>query len=117
MKPRRILGLEGATLLKDKWLVERDNHAPCIRISTIQKWYVFPWSHFVYAEGDNDEVKVAFITHNITFKGKGLWSLLDALQNRTLIQIETSERTAKFEKPNNEPLVFEIIIDEVKGKQ
>lgn len=117
MDRRRISTLGETLLLKDKWVVERDGRSPCVRISTIQKWYVFPWSHFVYAEGDNDEVKAAFITHDITFRGEGLWLLLNALQNHSLVQIETSERTAKFEKPNNEPLVFEIIIAEVKGKQ
>jgi len=31
--------------------------------------HVFPWMRLVFAEGDNDQVKIAFATHTVTVSG------------------------------------------------
>jgi hypothetical protein len=100
---------------EEKWLVDREGWVPGLRVSINQKWYVFPWSHFLYAEGDGDEVKAAFTTHDVTFKGEGLWPLLDYIQNQRLVQIETALRADRFES-NGGSAVYDIIVKSVDEK-
>ena len=41
--------------------------------------HIFPWMRFVWAEGDNNTVKLAFASHVVTIKGQGLAALLVAV--------------------------------------
>ena len=95
--------------------MDREGWTPSLRVSIHQKWYVFPWSHFLFAEGDGDEVRAAFTTHDVTFKGEGLWPLLDYIQNQKLVQIETSLRADRFES-SGRPAVYDIIVKNVDEK-
>lgn len=103
--------------MKDKynWVIDREGRPPALRISLLQKWYVFPWNHFIYASGDGDEVKAAFTTHDVIFKGVGLWRLLDHIQNQSVVSVEVALRSEKFD-PQNESIVYEITIESIDGK-
>ena len=37
---------------------------------------IISWNQFVYAEGDGDEVRIAFASHDVAIKGAGLDPLL-----------------------------------------
>lgn len=107
--------------MKDNWVIDREGRSPCVRISTIKQWYVFPWGHFFYAEGDfsgnQEEVIAEFSTHRVIFRGEGLRQLMDALQYHSLLQVETSLRTDKFERPGGQPLILEIEVQELKREE
>ena len=100
---------------KEPWIVDREGWTPCLRICINQRWHVFPWSHFLYAEGNGDEVRVAFTTHDVTFKGDGLWSLLTRIQNQKLIAVELSPRADRFDSDGG-PAVYDIIVKSVDDK-
>jgi hypothetical protein len=40
-----------------------------------ERSYVLPWSQFLYAEGGDDEVRLAFTTHDVLVNGSQLGSL------------------------------------------
>ena len=57
------------------WQVnERGAHA--LEVVLHKATYVLPWSQFLYAEGGEDEVRLAFATHDVWIKGSGLGALL-----------------------------------------
>ncbi len=59
--------------------------------------HVFPWMRFVFAEGDNDQVRIAFATHTVTVSGHGLAALLAALAAQQVVRlIQPTENEAKF---------------------
>ena len=59
--------------------------------------HVLPWMRFVFAEGDNDQVKIAFASHTVTVAGHGLAALLAALAAQQVVRIiQPSENEAKF---------------------
>jgi len=100
---------------KESWVVDREGYALAMRICVAQKWYVFPWSRFVYAEGNGDEIKAAFATHDVTLRGEGLWKLLDYIQNQKLVEIQASPRSEKFGASGG-TAVYEIIVKSVDEK-
>ena len=40
---------------------------------------ILSWHQFVYAEGDSDELRIAFASHDVVMKGAGLDPLLSAI--------------------------------------
>ncbi len=59
--------------------------------------HVLPWMRFVYAEGDNDQVKIAFASHLVTVTGHGLAALLAAVAAQHIVRlIQPTENQAKF---------------------
>lgn len=109
----------------DKYLLDRNGFSPGVRFCTVdevshrKRFYAFPWSAFLCAEGDNDEITALFVTHSVTVQGDGLLSVLNALQNQKLVWLEPSERSAKFERKGGEkePLVSRISVEAVSGKK
>ena len=59
--------------------------------------HVFPWMRFVFAEGDNHRVLLAFASHMVTVTGHGLAALLGALAAQQVVRlIQPTESQAKF---------------------
>ena len=40
-----------------------------LQIDLIKRTYVFPWSQFIFAEGDADEIRMTFSTHDVVISG------------------------------------------------
>jgi hypothetical protein len=53
--------------------------------------YVLPWTQFLFAEGSNDEVRIAFAIHDVIVKGSRLESLLADV---------AAQRVARLEEPS-----------------
>ena len=65
--------------------------------SCVRSAYVLPYFRFVYAEGDNSQVKIAFASHLVTVSGNGLAALLAALASQQVVRlIQPTENEAKF---------------------
>jgi len=59
--------------------------------------HVLPWMRFVHAEGNNDQVRVVFVSHTVTVAGHGLAALLAALAAQQVVRlIQPTENEAKF---------------------
>jgi hypothetical protein len=58
--------------------------------------YVLPWNQFLYAEGGDDEVRVAFTTHDVVVKGSGLGSLLVHLAAQRIARLQEPIRAERF---------------------
>lgn len=59
--------------------------------------HVLPWMRFVFAQGDNHRVQLAFASHMVTVTGHGLAALLGALAAQQVVRlIQPTENEAKF---------------------
>jgi hypothetical protein len=58
--------------------------------------FVLPWSQFLYAEGGDDEVRLAFSTHDIVVNGSHLGSLLADLSAQRVSLLREPVRTEAF---------------------
>ena len=58
---------------------EPTSHSAGLQIQLLNRTYVFPWSQFLYAEGDSGEIRMAFSTHDVTIKGVRLDMLLEGI--------------------------------------
>jgi hypothetical protein len=59
-----------------------------LQIRLIKRTYVLPWSQFLFAEGGEDEIRMAFSTHDVIVTGGRLDMLLPdvAAQRVTLLR-------------------------------
>ena len=63
-----------------------------LEIVLLKRAYVLPWNQFLYAEGGDDEVHIAFATHDVSLKGSGLQSLLADVAWQRIAQLEEPAR-------------------------
>jgi len=61
-----------------------------------KKTYVLPWHQFLYAEGGDDEIRVAFTTHDVRIKGSGLNSLMVELAAQQIARLEQPVRAERL---------------------
>lgn len=52
-----------------------DNQPWALEVVTPKETVILAWSQFVFAEGDDDEIRIAFASHDIVVKGSGLSTL------------------------------------------
>jgi hypothetical protein len=71
-------------------------HTVGLQINLIKRTYVFPWSQFIFAEGDTDEIRMAFSTHDVVISGGGLNKLLTDIAFQRLSLLEEPVRAESF---------------------
>jgi len=72
------------------------SHTAGLRIKLIRRNYVFPWSQFIFAEGDADEIRMAFSTHDIVITGRELNKLLANIAAQRVSLLEEPVRAESF---------------------
>ena len=61
-----------------------------------KKTYVLPWCQFLFAEGGDAEIRLAFSTHDVVITGNRLEKLLEYLSARRLNTLEEPGRADRF---------------------
>ena len=54
------------------WVTSQDSMPPALEIVLLKRSVVLSWNQFVYAEGADDEVRIAFASHDVIVRGAGL---------------------------------------------
>jgi hypothetical protein len=109
-------------LASEDWQLCEDSHKPtCLIVQLRRAIHVLPWFRFVYGEGDNNVVKIAFASHLVTITGHGLAALLAAIAGQRVIRvIQPSENEAKFGVRGlgagkyNGPAITDITVEKFK---
>ena len=58
-----------------------------LEVVLLKKTFVLPWSQFLFAEGGNEEIRLAFSTHDVVVTGSRLEKLLEDLSARRLSRL------------------------------
>jgi hypothetical protein len=96
-----IPSLESAS---KSWLLadEDDSKPASLVVQLRRRAWVLPYRRFLYAEGNNAQVQIAFASHLITVTGHGLDSLLTALAaQQALWLIQSAESEVKVDNPGS----------------
>jgi hypothetical protein len=86
------------TPLIDKlpWSISADSMAPTLEVVLPKQTLILAWNQFVYAEGSDDEVRIAFASHDVIVRGAGLSPLLHAIPGYRVASIRESARSERF---------------------
>ena len=67
-----------------------------LEIVLLRQTFVLPWSQFLFAEGGNEEIRLAFSTHDVVVTGIRLDKLFDDLSARRLSRLQEPGRAERF---------------------
>ena len=83
---------------KAPWIITSSEQPPALEIVLLKQTLILSWNQFVYAEGGNDELRIALASHDVVVKGAGLDALLAAIASHRVESL--SERTFReFSRP------------------
>ena len=68
-----------ASVDRAPWVISAADQPPALEIVLLRQTVILSWNQFVYAEGGDDEVRIAFASHDVVVKGAGLGPLLHAI--------------------------------------
>ena len=95
------------------WLVSStEERPPTLEVALLKQTFVFSWNQFVYAEGGDEEVRIAFASHDVIVKGAGLSALLQAVSANKVVSLREPARADRF-SPGATRLICEIEVRRV----
>ena len=91
------------------WETNLHERAAGLEIVLPKRSYVLPWSQFLSAEGDGDEIRLAFTTHDVLVRGRSLDPLLADLAAQSVARLQHTARADRFANGNG-PLIHELLV-------
>jgi len=80
----------------DRWKATAHEGPAGLLVILLKRIYVLPWSQFLYAEGADDEVQLAFTTHDVVVNGSHVDSLLADLSGQRVSLLLEPARAERF---------------------
>jgi hypothetical protein len=81
---------------KKPWVISPNEISMALEIVLLKRTVVLSWSQFIYAEGGDDEVRIAFASHDVVVKGAGLAPLLADVSAQRVTAIREPARSDPF---------------------
>jgi hypothetical protein len=78
------------------WKTSAGDRPAGLEIVLPKRTFVLPWSQFLFAEGGDDEIRLAFTTHDVLMKGSGLSSLLVEFAAQRIARLQQPTRSDRF---------------------
>ena len=76
---------------------------------------ILSWHQFVYAEGDSEELRIAFASHDVVVRGAGLDALLPAIASHRVVSLRESLRSERFSGQAGR-FIHEIVVRRIEGE-
>jgi len=99
--------------MNDNYYETMAGHPAGLKIKLIKRTYVLPWSQFLFAEGDADEIRMTFSTHDVVISGGKLDKLLSDIAAQRLTLLREPVRAESF-ATFSEPHITEIFVKKVE---
>jgi hypothetical protein len=100
---------------KAPWVLSTADQPPALEIVLRRQTVIISWNQFVYAEGGDDEVRIAFASHDVAVKGAGLDPLLRAIAANRVVLIRESDRAERFSDAA-ERFISEIAVRRIQAE-
>ena len=97
------------------WVISAGDPVATLEIVLQKQTVVLSWHQFVYAEGDSEQVRMAFASHDVVISGSGLDPLLAAIAAHRVVSLRESVRSERF-SAQAARLVNEIVVRRVEGE-
>lgn len=78
------------------WGVAASDRTVGLEVTLRNRTFVLPWTQFLFAEGGDDDVRLAFTTHDVVVNGSGLGSLLADVSAQRVSQLREPVRAETF---------------------
>jgi hypothetical protein len=104
-----------ASVDKAPWVISAADQPPALEIVLLRQTVILSWNQFVFAEGGDDEVRIAFASHDVVVKGAGLGPLLRAIAAHQVALIRESVRSERFPSPSVR-LIREIVVRKMEAE-
>ncbi len=98
------------------WKTTTQERPSGLEIVLLKNTFVLPWNQFLYAEGGDDEIHLAFTTHDVLVKGGGLNSLLADLAAQRVARLQEPIRAARFGNGNGAS-INEVSVTKIEPRQ
>ena len=95
------------------WIAPSDERPSALEVILLKRTYVLPWTQFLYAEGGEDEVRLAFATHDVVVNGSHLHSLLSDLCAQRLSLLREPARAERFSNASG-PLMTSVSVRKIE---
>lgn len=95
------------------WKATTHDRAAGLEIVLSKRSYVLPWSQFLFAEGGDDEIRLAFTTHDVLIKGSGLGALLVELAAQRVARLQQPMRADRLLKGQG-VLISELSVTKIE---
>ena len=96
------------------WVVSSGHSTGTLEILLQTQTVILSWHQFVYAEGDSEELRIAFASHDVVVKGAGLDALLPVLASHRVVSLRASLRSERFSGQAGR-FIHEIVVRRIEG--
>ena len=97
------------------WVISAGDSAGTLEIALQKQTVVLSWHQFVYAEGDSEQVRIAFASHDVVISGAGLDPLLSAIAAPRVASLRESVRAERFSAQAGR-FISEIVVRRVESE-
>jgi hypothetical protein len=97
------------------WKLSTEERPAGLEIVLLKRSYVLPWSQFLFAEGGDDEIRLAFTTHDILIKGSNLGSLLVDFASQRIARLQQPTRPDRFAKGATTPFFSDLSVVKIES--
>jgi hypothetical protein len=95
------------------WIVSSGDPAATLEIVLQSQTVILSWHQFVYAEGNSEELRIGFASHDVVIKGAGLDPLLSAIASHRVVSLRESLRSERFSGPAGR-FIHEIVVRRIE---
>ena len=78
------------------WVISAGDPVGTLEIVLQKQTVVLSWHQFVYAEGNSEQVRMAFASHDVVISGSGLDQLVAAIAAHRVVSLRASVRSERF---------------------
>jgi hypothetical protein len=104
-----------ASVDKAPWVISAADQPPALEIVLLRHTVILSWNQFVFAEGGDDELRIAFASHDVVVKGAGLEPLLRAIAAHQVELIRERVRSERFPSPSGR-FIREIVVRKMEAE-
>ena len=88
--------MNAASVDRAHWTIGNGDRPPALEVVLLKTTLVLSWNQFIFAEGSDDEVRIAFASHDVIVRGTGLSILLQAVTANQVSSIREPGRSDRF---------------------
>jgi hypothetical protein len=97
------------------WAISAGDPVATLEIVLQKQTVVLSWHQFVYAEGDSEQVRMAFASHDVVISGNGLDPLLAAIAAHRVVSLRASVRAERF-SAQAARFISEIVVRRIESE-
>lgn len=97
------------------WAISSGDPAATLEILLQMQTVILSWHQFVCAEGNGEELRIAFASHDVVIRGAGLDALLPVIASHRVVSLRESLRSERFSGKAGR-FIREIVVRRIEGE-